>query len=287
MSRWALRARRPRDTVQHVPEWVSSARRRNEIVKRLQGEGFVEAARLSQELGVDSSTIRRDLAHLARGGLVKRTRGGAMPGEPELAVDIPYDVKRAAHTPEKTMIGLAAADLVAEGQTILLDSGSTTYQLALALRRRRGITVVTNDLQIAVRLAGYPGIRLVVAGGAVLESVYTLVGPQTLESLHEIHVDRTFLGADAIDDQVGITNINLVEVPVKRAMIEAADQTIVLADSSKFGRRSLARVAGLDEVHLVLTDEGLAPELRARYVGVTIRCVGTAPGGDDYGAASA
>jgi DeoR/GlpR family transcriptional regulator of sugar metabolism len=251
------------------------AHRQREIVDRLEHDGFVKVTTLAAEMGVDQSTIRRDLAQLARASLVQRARGGALRIAPEPAEDIPYDLKRAVQTEAKSAIGRAAADLVVDGQTILLDSGSTTYQMVPWLRHRRSLTVITNDIHIAHRLAHDPGIRLIVAGGELLERVYTLVGPQTLAMLSELHVDQTFLGADAIDREVGITNTNLVEVAVKRAMIAAAPRTTVLADSTKLERRTLARVAGLDEITALITDDGAPPEVRSLYADVPTTLVHT------------
>jgi DeoR/GlpR family transcriptional regulator of sugar metabolism len=251
---------------------VLRAQRQARIIQQLQEAGFVEISKLSADFGADRSTIRRDLHELAVRGLVQRARGGALAGPASGHADIPYEVKRIEHTPEKQAIGAYAAGLVGESEAILLDSGSTTYQVALALRQRHDISVVTNDLNIAMCLAESPGIQLVVTGGILLQSVYTLVGPRTVEELLTLHVDRVFLGADAIHHEVGITNITFVEVEVKRAMIAAARDVIVVADSSKFEHRALAQVCGLDEVDLILTDDGLDPDVQELF-GDRLECV--------------
>lgn len=124
-----------------------------------------------------------------------------------------------------------------------------------------------------------PHIRLIVTGGILLGGVYTLVGPQALAALEELHVDHTFLGADAIDREAGITNVNIVEVAVKRAMIVAATCTSVLADSTKFEHRALARVAGLDEVTGIISDDRLPAGIRLRYRGLPITFVRLAAAG--------
>ena len=255
------------------------AQRLREIVRRTEVQGSIRAAELARELGVDVSTVRRDLAHLGRTGLVERARGGALRAEPGRTIDIPYDLKRSVELDAKTAIGKAAAERVRVGETILIDSGSTTFQMLPWLRQRRGITVVTNDLHIAHWLARVPGVRLIVTGGILLDGVYTLVGPQALAALEELHVDHTFLGADAIDREAGITNVNMVEVAVKRAMIAAATRTSVLADSTKFEHRALARVAGLDEVTEIITDDRLPPGTRSRYRELPITFVRLAAAG--------
>jgi len=250
------------------------AQRHARIVQRLHEDGFVEIAELSAHLGVDRSTVRRDLEALELRGLVRRTRGGAFPGPASGEKDIPYEVKRIEHISEKQALGAFAASLVQESEAVLLDSGSTTFEIARALRNRTNISVVTNDLNVAMCLADAPGIQLIVTGGILLESVYTLVGPRTIEELRELHVDRAFLGADAIHHEAGITNVTFVEVEVKRAMMAAARQVVVVADSSKFEHRALASVCGLDDVDLIITDDALDQSLRPRY-GERLHCVVT------------
>jgi DeoR/GlpR family transcriptional regulator of sugar metabolism len=167
---------------------------------------------------------------------------------------------------QKAAIAAAACALVNDGDTILLDSGTTTYQLASTLRVRQGLTVITNDLHIGSLLATYPDLRLIVTGGELLGGVFTLLGAQAVELVQGLSVTWTFLGADAIDVAGGITNTNLVEVPLKRAMLVAAQHPIVLADSSKFGHRALARVADIADVEQIITDNEL-PENEALAYG--------------------
>ena len=256
------------------------AQRQARIIQRLQEDGFVEITELSGHLHADRSTIRRDLRDLELRGLVRRTRGGALAGPASGQKDIPYEVKRIEHMAEKQAIGAFAAALVAESEAVLLDSGSTIFEIARALRQRNNISVVTNDLNVAMCLADSPGIQLVVTGGVLLESVYTLVGPQTVAELRGLHVDRAFLGADAIHHEAGITNVTFVEVEVKRAMMAAARQIVVVADSSKFEHRALAPVSGLDEIDLIVTDDGLDPRIRSLY-GESLRCVQSSGTGGD------
>jgi DeoR/GlpR family transcriptional regulator of sugar metabolism len=237
--------------------------RRREIVRQLYLTGYAEARELAETLGVNSSTIRRDLDQLARGGHVQRTHGGArlVAG----AVDLPYELKEREHLTAKAAIGRAAAELVGDGERILLDSGSTTYELARELRGRHDLTIVTNDLRIAQLVAGFPGVQLLVTGGELLRSTYTLFGDRSVEFVRELSVDHSFLGADAIDVASGITNTNTLEIPLKRAMIDVAGAAVVLADSSKFGQRALVRVAELGEVDMVLTDDGLPADVAAAF----------------------
>ncbi|MFD1538008.1 DeoR/GlpR family DNA-binding transcription regulator [Nonomuraea guangzhouensis] len=257
---------------------MGSAARRRALLEQVRLEGYVGTGGLAHQFEVDGSTIRRDLAHLERAGLIKRTRGGVLPAEPAAAVDVPYDVRRTANQAEKVAIANAAADLIENGQSVILDSGSTTYQLALALRRqKKEVLVVTNDLMIAVCLAGDPTVRVHVTGGSPIETAYTLVGPSTVAELERLHADWAFLGAEAVHHQAGITNINMVELPVKQAMINAAQQVAVIAASPSFGKRALMAVCGLDAISLLITDDGIADDERALY-GSQLRTVSLTDG---------
>lgn len=247
-------------------------KRRREIRATIEQAGYGEARQLAAELGVDVSTIRRDLDALARAGLVQRTHGGALPVSGAEAVDLPYEVKKWEHLSEKRAIAEYAASLVGDGDSIVLDAGSTTYALAHAIQGRRGLTVATNDLHIAHFLAAHGGVRLLVTGGELIDSVFTLVGSSALDSLAELHVDWAFLAGDAVDPEIGVTNVNTVEVPVKKAMLAAGARGVLLADSTKFGRRALATVTGVDAFDRIVTDVGLRPGDRARY-GHRLVCV--------------
>ena len=240
-------------------------RRRRDIQARVEQTGYVEARQLAADLRVDVSTIRRDLDTLARVGLLQRTHGGALPVYGGQAIDLPYEVKKRERLAEKRALASYAATLVADGDSLVLDSGSTTYALAEAIRDRRDLTVATNDLRIAHHLAASGGLRLFVTGGQLIDSVFTLVGPGALANLSGLHVDWAFLGADAVDVEAGVTNVNTVEIPIKQAMLEAGARKVLLADSSKFGRKALATVVSVDAFDCIVTDAGLPPRLRPGY----------------------
>ena len=253
--------------------------RRRQIVRRLYLIGYVEARELAEELGVDPSTIRRDLDALARNGDVQRTHGGArLPAD---AVDLPYELKQGERTHAKQAIARAATALVRDGDSVALDSGSTTYELATQLCEREQLTIVTNDIRIAQLVRAHPGVRLLVAGGELLRSTYTLFGERTVEFLHDLAVDWAFLGADALD-ATAITNTNTIEIPIKRTMLEVARTTVVVADSSKFGRRALVRVAEIAEVDRVISDADLPDELAAGF-GPRLERVPLEPGTEHAG----
>jgi len=238
--------------------------RRQQILERLDSDGYVEAKALADDLRVDPSTIRRDLDTLTQAGMVHRTHGGArrVAANPD---DIPYAVKIGEQLAEKAAIARAAAAMIRDGDTVILDSGSTTFEIATGLHAKRNLTIITNDLRTAKFVATLQGTRLLVTGGELLGAVFTLVGERAVEFLADYTADWTFLGADAVDPAAGITNTNTLEVPLKRAMIAAAESTVVVCDSSKFGKRALAKVAGIHEVSLIVTDEGVPEDACDKY----------------------
>ena len=257
-------------------------RRRRDICQLIEQSGYVESRQLALSLGVNVSTVRRDLEALAEAGLIQRTHGGAMPVTDGDPIDVPYEVKRRERLAAKRAIANYAATFVSEwripGPRQRLDH----------LRPRPGdpcpddLTVATNDLRIAHYLAEGGGIRLLVTGGQLIDSVFTLVGPSALTNLEGLQVDWAFLGADAVDPEAGVTNVNTVEVPIKQAMLAAAARKVLLADSSKFGRRALATVVGIDAFDYVITDAGLparaSAPLRRRLVRVPLEAKGRAGG---------
>lgn len=234
--------------------------RREEILSQIQRSGFVSVRQLMEQYGVDASTVRRDLDALAKMGMVERSHGGAsIAFQP---AEVPYNEKIETQIPQKRAIARRLAQVLTHGQSLMLDSGSTALEVARALRLHTGLTVVTNDLRVANEMAHQGDVRLIVIGGELLPDVFTLMSERAVDTFGAYHVDVAVLGADAIDSH-GVTNVNSFEVPMKRAMIAAADRIIVAADSSKFGQRALVRVAGLDEIDLVVTDDGLDAELAA------------------------
>ncbi len=243
---------------------MSASARRREIFHRLMADGYIDAKTLAGDLGVDTSTIRRDLDALAREGKVERTHGGARPVE-GAGPEVPYAVKKDVRRAEKAAIAAVAAAMVSDGDSVILDSGSTTYEVAVALRRRSSLTVITNDLRIAKYVASFPEVRLLVTGGELLGSVFTLVGEHAVRFMSSYSADWAFLGADAIDPTAGITNTNTLEVPIKRALIQAAARTVLVADHSKFGHRALAKVAAVEDIDTLVSDSGLAAEQRDAY----------------------
>jgi len=235
--------------------------RRAILQNKLREDGYIQISDLADEIGISSATIRRDIIALEKEGLCFRKRGGAVRSAQGVTMEIPYEIKRLQKTNEKARIAKAALNLIENGNTILLDAGSTTYALALLLHKKKNLTVVTHDLNIAAKLASIPNINLICTGGIARANVFTLQGTQVVDFIRNLKVDKSFIGGDTIHKDGTIGNVNIEEVPIKQAMIAAAAQVILLADASKFGKTSFAKVADVKEVDIVITDSSITQEL--------------------------
>jgi DeoR family fructose operon transcriptional repressor len=232
--------------------------RRKAILDLIQLNGGSTTLQLAERTGASLPTVRRDLRILQKQGLIVRTRGGAMTITHSTAYEPQYHVKVRLRQEAKEAIGRAAASLIAEGDTVIFDSGSTARSVARFARGRR-MTAVALDLPIALDLADSPTVDVLVVGGQVRRELYAVVGPFAEEMLRQLHVNRLFLGADSVDLQQGIGNASPAEVPIKRLAIAAAGEVILVADSTKFGRVSLVHVCDLRKIHHVVTDAELDP----------------------------
>lgn len=218
-------------------------------------EGFASVQDLSDRFGVSAVTVRADLDQLEATGRVQRVRGGAIRrSRPEQ----PFEQASAEAGPAKAQIAARAADEVHDGDTVLLDVGTTTTAIARELVTRtnlRGLTVFTNSLTIAYELEHAAGrIEVVVTGGTLRPLQHSLVDPLATVLLDGISAHLAFIGCNGVDVDAGVTNLNLPETTVKRAFLRAARRRIVVADGSKLGDVQLARICGLDEVDLLITD---------------------------------
>lgn len=240
-----------------------SDERRAALINQLRESGYVQAAQIAQKLQVSTATIRRDLAELEQEGFCTRTHGGAVRSSQGTTLELPYEVKKQKFVLEKEQIAREALKLVGDGDTLILDSGSTTYALARLLTEKQRLTVVTNDLQIATLLASNPAIHLVCTGGIARPHVFTLLGADVVEFIQKLKVDKTFLGADAIHADGSIGNVNIEEVAIKQAMMKAASSVILLADSSKFSMTGFARVGTFSDVDVLITDAGCPEKMKA------------------------
>lgn len=245
-----------------------STERRSQLLARLNETGRASVDMLARDLGVTPSTIRRDLARLSADGALVRTYGGAATGASAPAHDS-SDQRLLA----KRAIATAAADLVEDGQTIAISSGTTALEFARRLVDRR-LTVITNALDVVGVLLDRPGIELVVLGGVVRPDMHSTLGHLAELALRELRADALFMGIGALSAERGLMNDSIPEILTDRALRRAARACIVLADSSKLGAVAPAYVFGIDEVDVLVTDADANPAevaaLRARSVRVVL-----------------
>src|SRR5438876_107187 len=250
---------------------MRQAERLETILEWLSGNGSVNVADISDELGVSAATIRRDLDLLERQRLLARTHGGAV--AQGVLYELPLRYKSARHQEEKLRIAREAATRVADGHAVGLTGGTTTTEVARALVEHQRLTVVTNALNIASELAVRPNLKLVVTGGVARSESYELVGPLAEASLAGLNLDVAFVGVDGISREAGLTTHHEVEAHTNRALIERARRVVVVADSSKIGRVAFARICEVDRVEALITDEAADPGavavLKERGVEVT------------------
>lgn len=233
--------------------------RRRRLLDLIRVRGFAALETLVRELGVSESTVRRDLDALEEQGTAKRTHGGVLyaGGMPRLAE---FDERQPTHWSAKRAIAAAAAEIIADGETVLLDGGTTTYEVARLLVGR-SLQVVTNSLPVANLFASESRTDLVLLGGYVSPRTGVCLGPYANELLGRLHVTTTVLSAAGIAEQ-GLFNAHLLLAETEQAMLRAAGRVIVVADSSKFGQKSLTLVAPLSDIDVVVSDDGLGETWR-------------------------
>jgi DeoR family transcriptional regulator, aga operon transcriptional repressor len=263
-------------TIEHRPTAgrLLIGERRRHILALVEQQQRVTVAELCGRFGVSAVTARADLDALAQEGQLVRSHGGGIARLPQ--PDLPIGIKATLHHEEKVKIGRAAAKLVADGDTIILDSGTTTVEIARSLKSRpyASLTVITNALNVASELAEQPRIRVIVIGGILRQPSHSLVGPHAEHALTGLRADRLFLGVDGFDPDVGMTTPDVLEAQLNALMIRVARETTVVADASKFGRRSLSIIGTIDMIHRVITDDradaSVVSALSARNIEVVI-----------------
>ena len=233
--------------------------RRRQLLDLVNRRGFATLDELTKALGVSESTVRRDLEALDLAGVVKRTHGGAVCSS-EVRGMPAFEERETAQAPEKRAIGAAAASLVADGDTVLLDGGTTTLEVARALAGRP-LQIVTNSLPIAGLIAASKDTDLILIGGYVYPRTGVAMGPLAVQSLQDIRVHKLIMGAGGIMPE-GVFNSNSLLVETERQMMQCAQEIVLVADRTKFGRLALSRLCGLDEIHALVVDSGLSEASR-------------------------
>ena len=232
------------------------------ILDRLRQSGRGVAVELAMEFAVSEDSVRRDLRELAAQGLCKRVYGGALPLS---AVVAPLKQRRQEHAGRKLALGRKAATLVRQGQVLLIDAGSTNAAIAAALPRDFGLTVVTNAPDIAQILLEREGFEILLIGGRIDARIGAAVGAQAVQEMQRVRADICFPGACAVDAIGGLWGFDSEEVLLKRAMVEASGETVVVATSDKLGTVATHRVAGIDEVQHLVVEHDAGRALRAAF----------------------
>lgn len=240
---------------------ISTEQRRSKLLELIRAQGFVSIPDLRAALEVSESTIRRDLDALEETGEAQRTHGGVFFTGPTASLRL-FEHRRAEQWEKKRQIAICASRLIEAHDTVLMDGGSTTYELARQLVGRP-LQIVTNSLPLANLFAASEQVDLVILGGYVHSRTGVSLGPYANQMLASLNVQKAVISI-AGADQRGYYNSNLLLVETERAMMQAADTTIVVADSSKFGHSSLAKLCDLSEVDAVVTDDALDQEWRDR-----------------------
>lgn len=247
--------------------------RREAVLETLQEHGEVTVAELSERAGVSPMTIRRDLEALEHEGALRRVHGGAI-SLASRGYAPPYSVRVQRNPAAKEAIGRAAAALIAEQDTVILDVGTTTLQVARALHRRRNITVLTPSLPIANVLAKERGIRLMLTGGTITGGELSLVGDLAEEAFRRLRFDTLVMGVGGIDVEAGCTEYSLDDARVKRAALACVRRCLVVADAAKLGKVTFAQVCALERVDVLVTDASASREaieaLESEHVEVVV-----------------
>ena len=253
---------------------MNAHERQRIILQSIAESGAVTVAELCERFGVSDMTIRRDLTTLEQASLLRRIHGGAVSARGR-SYEPPVLTRIQEARPAKLAIGQYAASLVHEGDSLAIDIGTTTLELSRNLIHLSDITVLTNSLQIANILTDQPDIRLMLCGGIVRPGEHSLIGPVAEYTFSRFYVDTAFIGIGGVDIDAGLTEYNLEDAEVKRHMIHNSQRCILLTDSRKFGQKTFASVASLDQIDDIVTDDGLSDEYHTRLLkmGITVHIV--------------
>lgn len=243
--------------------------RTQKILQELLRDGVISVEHLSKRLKISPSTVRRELAELEHAGLLRRTHGGAIRVEPMLYEPFrhvsSFGAQEQQHAAEKRRIGLAAAEIVQDGDIIALGAGTTTTQVARSIRHRKGITVLTNAINIAMELSHRADLKVIVTGGTMSGDWFALTGPVAISAVGEMFVDKVFIGVDGIHPEHGLTTNYPDQAAVHRAMMRQSRQRIIVADHTKIGDVGTALIGPTSEVNVIITDKGVSPKLAAQF----------------------
>ncbi len=246
-----------------VHDGMMAEERRMQILQILRSEGRAKVNELVRRFNTSAVTIRNDLNELDQRGLVQRSHGGAVIQDTVFR-ESPVHERIKSQSKEKQRIGAMAATLIREGETIILDSGTTTLEIARNLKSIPHVQVITNGVNIAVELLGSRHTQTIIMGGSVRNDSASIVGRSTEDMLEQFSADKLFMGGAGCDPDFGVSGTNLEETMANRAMLRAAREIIVVADASKFLKRSMSLIASFSEVDIVVSDVSMSQEIQDR-----------------------
>ena len=247
--------------------------RRKRILELISEKGEVYIPALSKSFEVSEVTIRNDLKTLEEKNMLLRARGGAIRFENFVGMDQALSEKTKIHYQEKLRIGKKAASLIHESDTIVVDSGTTTAEIVKNLPNFKDLTIITNALNIANYLVGKSNIKLIIPGGILRQNSHSLIGPLAEKNLRNFYVDKAFIGVDGFDTRLGIYTPNLEEAHLNQIMIDISKEVILVTDSSKFARKSLALICSVNLIDVVVTDDGIKNEDRLRLEDTGVKVI--------------
>lgn len=237
----------------------STVERRDSIIQLIQENGKVRVDNLSEKFDVSSVTIRNDLDFLEKKGILHRTHGGALIRK-NVYEDPTLEEKQKLFQKEKQRIGEKAIEMINSGDSILLDSGTTAMEIAHRLTGKKNLTVMTNAINIALKLGSFDNLNVMLTGGVLRKESFSLVGPEAEATISNYYFDKLFLGVDGLDIKFGLTTPNPMEAQLNRTMVARAQQVIAIADSSKFGKHSFSYICDVDVISTIITDINISSQ---------------------------
>jgi DeoR/GlpR family transcriptional regulator of sugar metabolism len=245
-------------------EAVSPVIRREKILELITEDGVARVSDLSSIFKVSEVTIRQDLDRLEGDGIIAREHGGAYLKSLSHQVQS-FTFQHRENMDKKVRIGKKAAEYIIDGESIILDSGSTVTEVAKNLTAKRNLTVITNAVNIPLIIGGEPGITLLLTSGEFKAPTLSLTGQKAADFFENVHVDKLFLATAGITLKAGLTYPSMSDLPVKKAMIETASEVFLVADSTKIGKQALASLGALSLIDYLITDDGISEEDKQNF----------------------
>ncbi|MCT4597961.1 MAG: DeoR/GlpR family DNA-binding transcription regulator [Vallitalea sp.] len=233
--------------------------RKEQIIKMVNEKEKIYVPEMSRIFNVSTATIRNDLNELEKSGRLVRTHGGAISIQ-NSGLELNTEQKKVKNSNSKLLIATQALEFIENGDIILIDTGTTTYQLATLLKEKRNITIVTNDIEIALQLEEVTGLNVILVGGMLRKGFHCTLGPFANKILSEISVDKAFIATNGIDTETGLYTPDTNQAAIKECMISCAREKYLLCDSSKFGRKSFSKFADVSDFDFIITDKQIEEE---------------------------